>query len=141
MTPWLLAVSSSDFVIIGAGIIGLTTACELTRRLPGSRITVLEKEPEPGRHASGRNSGVLHSGIYYGPDTVKAKVCSKGAVRMKAFASEHGIPCRQSGKVIIATSERDLPTIERLLDNARANGIRAERLDEQGVREIGRAHV
>jgi len=125
-----------DFVIIGAGVVGLTTAHELMRRFPGSRVAVLEKEPEPGRHASGRNSGVLHSGIYYGSDTLKARVCSRGAARMMAFADEHGIPFRRSGKVIIATGERDLPTIELLLGNARANGIRAERLDERGIRDI-----
>ena len=125
-----------DFVIIGAGIVGLTTAYELKARFPSARIAVLEKEPDVGRHASGRNSGVLHSGIYYGAETLKARVCAKGSARMVAFAEEYGIPCRRSGKVIIATSEQDLPTIERLLQNARDNGIRAERLDEQGVRAI-----
>lgn len=127
---------SSDFVIIGAGIIGLTTAFELKKRFPKASIAVLEKEPALGRHASGRNSGVLHSGIYYAADTLKAKVCSKGAARMMEFAGEHGIPYRRSGKVIIATREQDLPTVERLLQNARDNGIRAEKLDEKGIKEI-----
>lgn len=128
--------SSFDFVVIGAGIIGLTTAFELRKRFPNARIVVLEKEPTLGRHASGRNSGVLHSGIYYGSDTLKAKVCSKGATRMMAFAEKYGIPYRRSGKVIIATGEQDLPTVERLLQNAIDNGIRAEKLDEKGIREI-----
>ncbi|RJQ48182.1 MAG: L-2-hydroxyglutarate oxidase [Gammaproteobacteria bacterium] len=128
--------SSSDFVIIGAGIIGLTTAFELKKHFPKASVAVLEKEPALGRHASGRNSGVLHSGIYYGADTLKAKVCSKGAFRMMEFADEHGIPYRRSGKVIIATREQDIPTVERLLQNARDSGIRAEKLDEKGVKEI-----
>lgn len=127
---------SSDFVIIGAGILGLSTALELKKRFPQASITILEKESALGKHASGRNSGVLHSGIYYGADTLKAKVCSKGAARMMAFAEEHGIPCRRSGKVIIASSERDLPTVDRLLQNAKDNGIRAEKLDEAGIKKI-----
>jgi L-2-hydroxyglutarate oxidase LhgO len=129
-------VASFDFVVIGAGIVGLTTAYELRRRFPQASIAMLEKEISLGRHASGRNSGVLHSGIYYGADTLKAKVCSRGAARMMAFAEEHGIPYRRSGKVIIATGEQDLPTVERLLQNAKDNGIRAEKLDEKGIKDI-----
>ena len=87
-------------------------------------------------HASGRNSGVLHSGIYYSSDTLKAKVCAVGARRMRDFAREHAIPCLKSGKVIVATSEKDLPTIERLLRNASENGIRSWRIDEKELREI-----
>lgn len=127
---------SKDFIVVGAGIVGLTVACELRRRYPLARIAMLEKEAFLGMHASGRNSGVLHSGIYYEKSTLKAKVCVEGARRMKAFAAEHGITCRHSGKVIAATSARDLPVIDRLLRNAHENGIRAERLDEQGVRRI-----
>lgn len=128
--------ASFDFLVVGAGIVGLTVAGELRRRHPSARIAVLEKETRPGAHASGRNSGVLHSGIYYASDTLKARVCAGGAARLRAFAAEHGIPCERSGKVILATQERDLPTIERLLCNAKDNGIRAERLDEQSLREI-----
>lgn len=128
--------TSFDFLVVGAGIVGLAVASELRRRHPSAHIAVLEKETRPGVHASGRNSGVLHSGIYYASDTLKAQVCSKGADRMRAFAAEHGIPCERSGKVILATQESDLPTVERLLRNARDNGIRAERLDEQSLREI-----
>ena len=128
--------SAFDFVIIGAGIVGLTSAFELKKRFPKASIAVLEKEAALGKHASGRNSGVLHSGIYYGSDTLKAKVCSKGAIRMMAFAEEHGIPYRRSGKVIIATGEQDLPTVERLLTNAHDNNIRAIQMDEYGIKEI-----
>src|SRR5690606_28733630 len=125
-----------DYLVVGSGIIGLTVARELRRRYPAASIALLEKEAGLGRHASGRNSGVLHSGIYYDSHTLKAKVCADGARRMKAFAAEHGINCQHSGKVIVATSARDLPVIDRLLRNAQENGIRAERLDAQGIREI-----
>ncbi len=127
---------SVDYLIVGGGIVGLTVARELRNRYPAASIALLEKEAALGKHASGRNSGVLHSGIYYDSNTLKAKVCADGARRMKAFAAEHGINCQHSGKVIVATSPQDLPVIERLLKNARENGIRAERLDEQGIRQI-----
>ncbi|MBI5753340.1 MAG: L-2-hydroxyglutarate oxidase [Hydrogenophilales bacterium] len=125
-----------DYLIVGAGIVGLTVAWELKRRDSAARILILEKEPDVGYHASGRNSGVLHSGIYYAADTLKAKYCAKGAARMREFAAEHGIHCERSGKVIIATSQQELPTLERLLKNARDNGIRAEKLDAGGIRQI-----
>ncbi|MEO5340294.1 MAG: L-2-hydroxyglutarate oxidase [Magnetococcus sp. MYC-9] len=127
---------STDYLIVGGGIVGLTVARELRHRYPAASITVLEKESALGKHASGRNSGVLHSGIYYDSATLKAKVCAEGARRMKHFAEEHGILCQHTGKVIVATSDQDLPVLERLLQNAQENGIRAERLDEQGIRQI-----
>ena len=125
-----------DFLIIGAGIIGLTIAWEVKKRHPASTVTILEKELKVGLHASGRNSGVLHSGIYYGSNTLKAKVCSSGAKKMQEFADEHNIPYNRSGKIIIATSERDLPTVDLLLKNAKDNDRRAERIDEQEIKKI-----
>ena len=127
---------SVDYLIVGAGIVGLTVARELRMRHPAASIALLEKESALGKHASGRNSGVLHSGIYYDSHTLKAKVCAEGARRMKTFAAEHGINCQHSGKVIVATSPQDIPVIDRLLKNAQENNIRAERLDEHGIREI-----
>ncbi len=132
----MLNTNSYDFVIAGAGIIGLTTAYELKKQFPFASIAILEKENMPGMHASGRNSGVLHSGIFYAIDSLKAQLCSKGARSMRDFAAEHEIHCERTGKVIIATSEHQLPIVERLLQNAKDNNIRAERLDEQGVKEI-----
>lgn len=128
--------ASADYLIVGGGIVGLTLARELRKRHPAASIVLLEKEAELGKHASGRNSGVLHSGIYYDSSTLKAKVCAEGARRMKDFAAQHGINCQHSGKVIVATSEQDLPVVQRLMKNAQENGIRAELLDEQGVRRI-----
>jgi L-2-hydroxyglutarate oxidase len=125
-----------DFLVVGAGIVGLTVAHELKGRFPSARIGVMDKEANAGIHASGRNSGVIHSGIYYSSDTLKAKVCAAGAKRMMDFSREHAIPCSKSGKVIVATSEKELPTVERLLRNASENGIRAWRIDEKDLREI-----
>jgi L-2-hydroxyglutarate oxidase LhgO len=127
---------SCDYLIIGAGIIGLTISWELKKKHPLSTIVILDKESEVGLHASGRNSGVLHSGIYYGSDTLKAKVCASGAKEMREFAYEHGIDCHKHGKIIIATSKDDLPTIEKLLTNADNNNINAKRLNEQEIKEI-----
>ena len=127
---------ASDFLIVGAGILGLATARALLRKHPDARITVLEKEAAPGRHASGRNSGVLHSGIFYRPGTWKARFCVQGAAAMLAFAQEHGIPWVRAGKLILPTCEAADARIPALLENAKANGVRAELLDERGILEV-----
>ena len=127
---------SFDFVIVGSGIVGLTVANELLKRRRGASIAILEKETAPGLHASGRNSGVMHSGIYYGSDTLKARVCAAGARRMIEFAKAEDIAHKQCGKVILATSEEQLPTVGKLLRNARENSIPAEQIDHQQLREI-----
>jgi L-2-hydroxyglutarate oxidase LhgO len=127
---------SFDFVIVGAGIVGLTVASELAKRHPTASLAILEKEPAPGLHASGRNSGVMHCGIYYGRDTLKAKLCADGARRMIAFAEEEGIAVKRCGKVIIATEKAQLPIVEKLMTNAKDNAITAERIDAQQLREI-----
>ncbi len=127
---------SCDQLIIGAGIVGLAVARELRKRLPQSKILILEKEDGPGRHASGRNSGVLHSGIYYPPQSLKAKVCKEGARRMAAFCEERKLPLRKGGKIIIATKAEELAPLQALMENARANQIRAELLDEDQIRKI-----
>ena len=125
-----------DFVIVGAGIVGLTVAKELKFRNPTARIAILDKEETIGVHASGRNSGVLHCGIYYGTDTLKAQVCARGAARLVEFAKEEDIAYLKSGKVILATSEAQLPTVDRLMQNAKTNGIKAERINEQQLHEL-----
>src|SRR3990167_7090778 len=125
-----------DFVIIGAGIVGLTVARELKERMPRARIAILDKEEAVGMHASGRNSGVLHCGIYYGSDTIKAQVCSRGAARLVEFAALHNIAYLKSGKVILATAENQLETVDRLMQNAKANGINAQRINQQELHEL-----
>ncbi len=125
-----------DFVIVGAGIVGLTVANELLHRQPRAKIALLEKEDAPGMHASGRNSGVMHSGIYYGSDTLKARVCADGGRLMIAFAKEENLNYSECGKVILATSEEQLSTVEKLLQNAKDNNIPAERIDHQQLHEL-----
>lgn len=131
-----MTANTFDIVIIGAGIVGLAVANELLHRLPGIRIAICEKEQAPGKHASGRNSGVMHCGIYYGSDTLKAQVCAAGAKRMIEFAREEGIAFNSCGKVIIATSEAELPTVEKLMRNAHDNQILAERIDNSQLHEL-----
>lgn len=125
-----------DFLIVGGGIVGLSIAKELTDRFPTAKIALVEKEQQIGMHASGRNSGVLHSGIYYPQSTLKATVCAEGAKRMAHFAKEHNIACHAVGKVIIARSEQDIPVVDNLLQNAKNNQIRAQRLNEKEIKEI-----
>lgn len=125
-----------DYVIVGAGIVGLTVAYELKNRNPNATIAIFEKEAEIGQHASGRNSGVVHCGIYYGSDTRKAKVCKEGALELLDFARAHNISYSQTGKVIVATSEEQLPTIEKLLQNAEHADIKARLLSRKELQKL-----
>lgn len=122
-------------VIIGGGITGLAVAREFLKR-GYEDIVVLEKEESLGMHASGRNSGVLHAGIYYTPDSLKAKFCIKGNLLMKEYCYEKGIPVRETGKVIVTKNERELPTLMELSKRAKANGSKVKLIDEQELREI-----
>ena len=129
--------SRMDFLIIGAGIVGLSIARQLRDSFgPSISIAVLEKESAIGLHSSGRNSGVMHSGIYYPEGSLKANVCGDGAREMIAWCEERGLPVRRCGKVLVPVKEEDEPQIGLLLDRARHNGVRAERLGEQGLAEL-----
>ena len=135
----------ADILIIGAGIIGLTLARELVRGGHGE-ILVIEKESEPGSHASGRNSGVLHAGIYYAPDSLKAGSCLNGNRLMKEYCREQGLPLQENGKVIVARNDAELPVLDELFRRATSNGARVEMIDEQqlsliepNARTVGRA--
>jgi L-2-hydroxyglutarate oxidase LhgO len=125
-----------DYLVLGAGIVGLSIARALRLREPGATIAVLEKEPAPGLHASGRNSGVLHSGIYYPEGSLKARVCAEGARRMAALCEEHGLPLRRTGKVIVPVREDQDPQIDLLARRALANGARVSVLDSQGLSRL-----
>jgi len=125
-----------DILIVGAGIIGLTLVLRLKEKYPNAKIAILEKEDKLGMHASGRNSGVLHSGVYYDNDSLKAKLCSKGAMLMRAFASENNIKCNKSGKVIIATNDQEVKVIDQLYLNACKNKIKVTKITEDKVRKI-----
>jgi len=124
-----------DFLIIGGGIVGLTLARELARRQPDASILVLEKEMELARHGSGRNSGVLHSGIYYPEGSLKARLCSAGSKTMAAYCEEHGLPLARLGKVILPLREEDDAQLDLLHRRARANGAQVEILDERQLLE------
>lgn len=115
-------------VVIGAGIIGLATALELTARYSGIRLVVLEKEATLAAHQTGHNSGVIHSGIYYKPGSLKARLCVLGARRMINFCSEHSVPYELCGKVIIATHESELPQLEELYRRGVGNGLKGLRI-------------
>ncbi len=126
---------SADILIVGAGIVGLTVARELVSR-GADGVVLLEKEDELGRHASGRNSGVLHAGIYYAPDSLKARSCLAGNLLMRAYCREKGLPLLETGKVIVARSEEELPALEELHRRATANGARVELVDEARLAEL-----
>jgi len=123
------------YVVIGGGIVGLAVAERLTRERPGAIVTVLEKEPGWARHQTGRNSGVIHSGLYYAPGSLKALMCRAGAASMVAFAQEEGITHEVCGKLVVATREDELPGLGRLRDRGRANGLVVEELSAQQARE------
>ena len=112
-----------DLLIIGGGIVGLATALEAARRFPYLRLLVVEKEGEVAAHQSGHNSGVIHSGLYYRPGSIKAQTCVEGAAAMLAFCHQQGIPHDVCGKVVVATEERELPALEELHRRGRANGV------------------
>jgi L-2-hydroxyglutarate oxidase LhgO len=114
---------STDLAIIGGGIVGLGTALGLTEAYPRLRVTVLDKEPQLGTHQTGHNSGVIHSGIYYKPGSLKARLCVDGARRMKQFCDTHGIKWEGCGKVIVATDERELPRLQNIFERGQANGL------------------
>ncbi len=126
-----------DVAIIGAGIVGLATGLQLLRQNPDLRVLVLEKEREVAAHQTGHNSGVIHSGMYYKPGSLKARLCVEGAAAMVRFCQEHGIPYEICGKVIVATSEEELPRLEEILRRGRANGVpNLRELNAEQIREF-----
>src|SRR5438067_5271681 len=112
-----------DLAVVGGGIVGLATAYQFTRRFPGKRVAVLEKEARLAEHQTGHNSGVLHSGIYYKPGTLKAATCRAGKKAMEEFCAAEGIAHEICGKVIVAVNDRDLPALQAIFDRGRANGV------------------
>lgn len=127
---------TADFIIIGAGILGLSLARELKTTHPDARIIILEKENQIGLHGSGRNSGVLHSGIYYPEGSLKAKLCLEGNRQLAAYCDAHHLPISRIGKVILPTKTTDDSILQTLYQRATHNGAEVKLIDEAELREI-----
>lgn len=127
---------TTDYLIIGAGIVGLTVARELQLRNPGCKAILVDKEGALGMHGSGRNSGVLHSGIYYQSDTLKARFTREGNEAWQSFCQERSIPIERCGKLIVAKNVREHEQLVNLENRGSANGVEVHRLDKTQVREI-----
>src|SRR4030042_5448127 len=119
-----------DIIVVGGGIVGLASAYKITMAHPHIRVAVLEKEEQLAAHQTGHNSGVIHSGLYYKPGSTKAETCTKGRKELVAFAKEHNIPCKITGKIIVATREKELSGLERIFHNGQDNQI-------EGIEKIG----
>lgn len=125
---------SADIIIIGAGIVGLSTAYQLQNRMPHLKIAILEKEHGPGLHQSSHNSGVIHSGVYYKPGTLKARNCTEGRALLLAFSEQNGIILKKMGKVIVATKKEELPYLSELHHRGTCNGL-------EGLKIIGKEEL
>jgi (S)-2-hydroxyglutarate dehydrogenase len=128
---------SADLLIIGGGIVGLASALEAVTRFPELRLIVLEKESQVAAHQTGHNSGVIHSGLYYRTGSLKAKNCVAGAASMKQFCREHDVPFEECGKLVVATSDEEVPRLDQLHQRGIANGVPGLRmLSREEFREI-----
>lgn len=125
-----------DFLVIGCGVVGLSVARELRKRSPSAKICVLEKESTVGVHASGRNSGVIHAGFYYSPDSMKAKLTRRGNLDLHDFCELNKIPVNRCGKLVVATNEQEDGHLDLLAERGRANDVPLEIVDRQQTTEI-----
>ena len=125
-----------DFLIAGGGIIGLSVARELKRRHRGSRVLVVDKEARLAMHASGRNSGVLHAGFYYSPESLKARFTRVGNARLTEYCLERGLPIRRCGKLVVARSEDELPQLDELHRRGVTNGVALQMITAQEAKSI-----
>ncbi|ANY86618.1 MULTISPECIES: L-2-hydroxyglutarate oxidase [Pseudomonas] len=124
-----------DFVIIGGGIVGMSTAMQLADQYPGARLLLLEKESSPAQHQTGHNSGVIHAGVYYTPGSLKAKFCLEGNKATKRFCDEHAIPYDNCGKLLVATNELEMQRMRALWERTAANGLERHWLSAGELRE------
>jgi L-2-hydroxyglutarate oxidase len=127
---------NADIAVVGGGIVGLATMLALRRAWPDAKLVLLEKEGQVALHQTGHNSGVIHSGIYYAPGSLKARLCVAGARRMVEFCAQNGVATQKIGKVIVATSPDELPRLHVLAQRARDNGVRASEIDARELRRI-----
>ena len=127
---------TADVAVVGGGVIGLALADAWLARFPGSSVVVLDKEDKLAEHASGRNSGVLHAGFYYAPDSLKAQLTRQGNERLRAFCAERGVDVRETGKVVVTKSDSERPALQELYRRGAANGVELEMIDEAQLREL-----
>lgn len=127
---------SCDVAIVGAGIVGLATAWQLMQRFPRARIIVLEKAAEVAAHQSGHNSGVMHSGIYYKPGSLKAENCRLGKLAMEEFCTRQNIPFELCGKVIVAVDSSELPRLQNIYERGQANGVDCRLIGSEELKEL-----
>lgn len=127
--------ANQDYIIIGAGIVGLATAYALRTSDSECSITILEKESGPAFHQTGRNSGVIHSGVYYKPGSKKASLTRAGSDKMISFCQQFGIPFEQCGKVIVATDKSELPYLDSLLERGKKNGLNVQKVTQEELIE------
>ena len=125
-----------DVIIVGGGIVGLATAYQINLRHPSLTLAILEKEAELAHHQTGHNSGVLHSGIYYRPGSLKAINCRLGKQAMETFCEEEGIPFEVCGKVIVAVDESETPALQRIFERGQQNGVSCEMIDRARLIEL-----
>ena len=134
--PSVSSSARADLVVIGGGVVGLALADAWLARHPGDSVAVYDKENQLAAHASGRNSGVLHAGFYYAPDSLKARLTRDGNRMLKEFCHERGVAIRETGKVVVTTSEEQLPALMTLLERGQANGVELELINESGLAEL-----
>jgi (S)-2-hydroxyglutarate dehydrogenase len=125
-----------DFIVIGGGIVGLTTGMTLCQKYPDAKLLIVDKESQWAFHQTSNNSGVIHSGIYYKPGSFKAKFCREGNISMTEFCNKHDISHEICGKVIVATQAQELPLLENLYQRGLANGLKVEKISAEEVKEV-----
>ena len=128
-----LVSSPQTAMVVGAGIVGLATALRLSTL--GRRVVVLDKEPDVAKHQTGRNSGVIHGGPYYPPGSLKAQLCVQGNAWMKRFASEFGVPRQTTGKILLATNDKEIARLQSIADRAQKNGVPSRLIGPDEIRE------
>ena len=134
---YLCGMDRFDFAVVGGGIVGAATFYKLQRKFPNARLVLLEKESEWALHQTGRNSGVIHSGLYYKPGSLKATTCRDGYRQLLEFCAEHGVAHEVCGKVVVATTDEQAERLKGLAERGKANGLDGlEALDAAGIREL-----
>ncbi len=128
--------ASSDFLVVGGGIVGLATTWHLANRFPDATIQLLEKEPAVGQHQSGRNSGVIHSGMYYKPGSLRATLCRAGKLALENFCREEGIAFDICGKIIVAVDESELARLNNIFERGTQNGVQCRLIDQAEMRQL-----